>query len=64
MTAHPRGALAAAIGLPAKCNPKRLPLGRIIAQADATIIEKACGDIDLATSLWRESLARSHSSTR
>ena len=50
-----------------ECNPTQLTFGRIVTQADTAILKEAREDIDalehvvksLATSLWRESLARS-----
>jgi hypothetical protein len=67
---HDRRALATSIRpaeqprLPAESNPAQLALGGIVGQADAAVLEEAREDVDalsmaLATSLWRESLARS-----
>ena len=51
---HDRGALAAAIGageqprLAAERNPAQLALGRIVAQADAAVLEEARERVDAA----------------
>jgi hypothetical protein len=53
---HDCGALAAAIGageqptLPAKGNPAQLALGRIVAWADAAVLEEACEGVEATAS--------------
>ena len=49
---HDRGTLATAIGageqprFSSECNPTQLTFGRIVAQADTTVVEEARKDVD------------------